>query len=103
MPRCLQQRRQNAQAFVEATGFTLPLLLDSMDNTFQHAFAAHPERFFVVSTQGKLLMKGQPLVSARRAVGLHADHRLLMAFLFRLAQRLMLAPMYGTHRKVATT
>ena len=49
------------QAFVAATGFSLPLFVDGVDNQFQDTFAAHPERFFIVSAQGRLLMKGQPL------------------------------------------
>jgi hypothetical protein len=60
-PTTLEARLENARGFVRATGFPLPLLVDGMEDTFRDAFAAHPERFFVLSAEGTLLLKGQPL------------------------------------------
>jgi thyroxine 5-deiodinase len=37
------------------------VVVDGMDNAFMNAFSCHPERFFVVSSEGKLLWKAQPI------------------------------------------
>lgn len=58
-PTKVEQRKEIASSFVEKTGYKVPLVVDSMDNTFMETFWAHPERFYIID-EGKLMLKAQP-------------------------------------------
>eukprot|EP00824_Muranothrix_gubernata_P006934 TRINITY_DN18912_c0_g1_i1.p2 TRINITY_DN18912_c0_g1~~TRINITY_DN18912_c0_g1_i1.p2 ORF type:complete len:130 (-),score=22.18 TRINITY_DN18912_c0_g1_i1:7-396(-) len=58
-PRTLEERRMRAQQFLQATGYEIPLFVDGIDNAFESAYAAHPERFFVIQ-RGVLVHIAEP-------------------------------------------
>jgi len=60
-PKTLEERLENARGFVDETGFEVPLFIDGIEDEHIAAFHCHPERFFVLSGEGKMLMKGQPV------------------------------------------
>lgn len=44
--------------FVERFHYPIPLLVDSMDNLAEDAYAAWPERLYVIGKDGTILYKG---------------------------------------------
>jgi hypothetical protein len=56
----LEERFAAAREGVERMGLTLPVLVDGMDNTVSEAFAAWPERLFVVDDDGLIAFHGGP-------------------------------------------
>jgi len=48
-----------ARAFVQEYNFQIPLLVDTIENSFSETFAAWPIRFFIVQN-GKIIFKAQP-------------------------------------------
>jgi len=48
-----------ARAFISEYSFQLPMLVDTIDNTYSDTFAAWPIRFFVIQN-GKIIFKAQP-------------------------------------------
>jgi len=56
----LDQRAKHAWRFREEAHVTVPVFLDSIDGDFQRHFAAWPERFYVVSSNGLLSFIAQP-------------------------------------------
>jgi Iodothyronine deiodinase len=56
----LDERFAAARDGVERMGLTLPVLVDGMDNTVSEAFAAWPERLFVVGGDGVIAFHGGP-------------------------------------------
>jgi hypothetical protein len=57
-PRSLEERRQAAGLLVERFGFDLPLALDSMENLADTAYAAWPERLYVIAAGGRVVYRG---------------------------------------------
>lgn len=58
-PRTLPQRIAIARDFVERFHYDLPLLVDPMDNPANQAYAAWPERLYIVDEQGIIRYKGK--------------------------------------------
>ncbi len=58
-PRALDERRELARVLVERLGYRMPLALDSMDNAADKAYAAWPERIYVVAAGGRIVYKGE--------------------------------------------
>ncbi len=56
----LDERFAAARAGVERLGLTMPVLVDSMDDTVSEAFAAWPERLYVADRGGRLAYVGGP-------------------------------------------
>lgn len=56
-PTTLQARLDVAKQFIAATGATIPIVLDNMDNTAEAAFCGWPERLWVVDS-GVVQYKG---------------------------------------------
>eukprot|EP00698_Gefionella_okellyi_P002071 TRINITY_DN1194_c0_g1_i2.p2 TRINITY_DN1194_c0_g1~~TRINITY_DN1194_c0_g1_i2.p2 ORF type:complete len:125 (+),score=29.48 TRINITY_DN1194_c0_g1_i2:927-1301(+) len=67
-PRTLEERVSAARMFVEKRGFKLPVLVDSMTNDFDAAFASWPLRFWVLH-QGKVVYKAMPTPDCTYDVG----------------------------------
>ena len=59
-PRTLAERCAIARDFVQRSAYALPLLVDPIDNAADAAFAAWPERLYVIDGQGRVAFKGQP-------------------------------------------
>ena len=57
-PTNLQQRTAIANDFVERYSYAMPLVVDSMENTVEEAYAAWPERLYVVDENGRVAYKG---------------------------------------------
>jgi len=49
MPKTIEERLKVANDFVNDYKFEIPVLVDEMDNNFDHHYAAWPERFYIVN------------------------------------------------------
>ena len=56
----LEDRVAEARAGAERLGLSMPVLVDGMENEASEAFAAWPERFYVIDTEGRIAFKGGP-------------------------------------------
>lgn len=59
-PTTLAERVHIADAFVTATNYRIPLLVDGIENRADELYAAWPERLYVVDEHGVLAYKGEP-------------------------------------------
>lgn len=59
-PRSLEERRKVAGAFAEQLKLTLPILVDTLDDQANKAYAGWPDRLYVLDAQGKIALKGEP-------------------------------------------
>jgi hypothetical protein len=59
-PRTFDQRKELAKILVDRLKYRMPLAIDSMDNRTDKAFAAWPERIYILGEGGKILYKGGP-------------------------------------------
>jgi hypothetical protein len=58
-PTTLEERLNNARQFVKKFNFEMPMLVDSMNNTFHTTYGSWPFRFYVIN-EGKLVFKAEP-------------------------------------------
>jgi hypothetical protein len=56
----IEDRFAAARAGVERLGLTMPVLVDRMDDAAGSAFAAWPERIYVVDSAGRIANAGGP-------------------------------------------
>jgi hypothetical protein len=56
----LEDRCAAARAGLERLGLTMPVLVDGMDDAVSNAFAAWPERIYVVGTDARIAYAGGP-------------------------------------------
>ena len=56
----LEDRFSAARAGVARLGLTMPVLVDGMDDAVSEAFAAWPERIYVVDRDGRIAYTGGP-------------------------------------------
>jgi hypothetical protein len=54
------ERLAAAHTCAEQLGLTLPTLVDGMDNAASDAFAAWPERIYIVNRSGQIHYRGEP-------------------------------------------
>lgn len=57
-PKTLAQRVAIANDFVERFHFPLPLGIDTMSDTADHAYAGWPERLYILDESGKIVYRG---------------------------------------------
>ena len=57
-PTNTEERRELARAFVDQMDVEMETLLDDIDNTAMACYAAWPERFYVIGTDGRIIYKG---------------------------------------------
>jgi Iodothyronine deiodinase len=57
-PKIFEERREAARILVERLKYDLPLAIDSMDNKAEAAYAAWPERLYVVAAGGRVVYRG---------------------------------------------
>ena len=57
-PRNKQQRIEIAGACQLGLDLTIPLLIDNMDNAVEQAYAAWPDRLYIVAADGRIAYKG---------------------------------------------
>lgn len=58
-PTTIEQRLDNARQCQEKFCFDIPMLVDSMENTFHLTYGAWPFRFYIIH-QGQLIVKAEP-------------------------------------------
>ncbi|CAF2120360.1 unnamed protein product [Rotaria magnacalcarata] len=58
-PKTLEQRLENARQFKVKFNYEMPMVVDSMDNTFHRTYGSWPFRFYVIH-DGKLVFKAEP-------------------------------------------
>ncbi|CAF3148047.1 unnamed protein product [Rotaria sp. Silwood2] len=58
-PTTLEQRLENALKCQKDCKFEVPMLVDSMDNTFHLTYGSWPFRFYVIHN-GELVLKAEP-------------------------------------------
>ena len=56
----IEERFAAARAGVDRLGLTMPVLVDALDDTVSEAFAAWPERLYVVAADATLQYVGGP-------------------------------------------
>lgn len=54
------ERRNLATLAIERLGLTLPTVIDGMDDRASQAYEAHPERIYVIGTDGRVAYRGLP-------------------------------------------
>ncbi len=57
-PRTLDERLAIARDFVARFDYTLPLVVDTMESGAEQAYAAWPERLYVIDERGHVAYKG---------------------------------------------
>ncbi len=57
-PKTLEERRTLARVLVDRMKCRLPIAVDPMDGRAEKAFAAWPERIYILGPGGKVLYKG---------------------------------------------
>ncbi len=57
-PKAFEERHEAARILVDRLHYDLPLALDSMDNPAESAYAAWPERLYVIATGGRIVYRG---------------------------------------------
>ena len=58
-PKSFEERKELAKVLVERLGYRIPVAIDSIDNRADKAFAAWPERIYVLGPQGRVVYKGE--------------------------------------------
>ena len=59
-PTTLLEREEVAESCQLGLDISIPMLIDDMDNTAEEAYAAWPDRIYVVDTNGRIGYKGAP-------------------------------------------
>jgi hypothetical protein len=57
-PVSLEERRRAARILVDRFAYDIPLAIDGMDNRAEAAYAAWPERLYVVDKGGRIAYRG---------------------------------------------
>jgi hypothetical protein len=57
-PTTFEERRELAKVLVEKLKYRLPLAIDGMDNPADKAYAAWPERIYVIGVGGRIVYTG---------------------------------------------
>jgi len=57
-PRHFAERQDAARILVDRLKYRMPVAIDAMDNRADQAFAAWPERIYIVGPGGRILYKG---------------------------------------------
>jgi len=57
-PRDFEARHEAARILVDRLKYELPLALDSMDNQAENAYAAWPERLYLIAAGGRIVYRG---------------------------------------------
>lgn len=56
----VEERLSNLRQFIEVVGLTIPAGIDGEDDAARRAYAAWPDRIYVVGTDGKIAFKSAP-------------------------------------------
>jgi len=56
-PKTLEERRKVAQEFAAQFKVSLPILVDTLDDQLEKAYAAWPDRIYVIDAEGRIAYK----------------------------------------------
>jgi hypothetical protein len=59
-PKTVEERVEIAAACGTALDFEMPMLVDAMSNEVDAAYAALPERLYVIDPEGRIAYRGEP-------------------------------------------
>jgi hypothetical protein len=59
-PKTEAEREAIAGRCVRELGLTIPTVIDGMDNKIGNAYAAWPDRIYIVGVDGKIAYQGEP-------------------------------------------
>lgn len=59
-PKTLEEREKVAREFAQQFKFSLPILVDTIDDQLNNAYSAWPDRIYIVDSAGKIAYKGGP-------------------------------------------
>lgn len=59
-PKTIEERRKVAREFASQFKFSLPILVDTLDDQVEKAYAGWPDRIYVIDAEGKIAYKGGP-------------------------------------------
>jgi hypothetical protein len=59
-PKTLAERQKVAKDFAAQFKVSLPILVDSLDDQVEKAYAGWPDRFYVIDSEGRIAYKGGP-------------------------------------------
>lgn len=59
-PKSLAERQKVAKDFARQLKLSVPILVDTIDNQVENAYAGWPDRIYVIDRQGKVALKGGP-------------------------------------------
>jgi hypothetical protein len=57
-PKELEERQRVAKEFAQALKLSIPVLVDTIDDQVGKAYAAWPDRLYVIDANGKVALKG---------------------------------------------
>jgi hypothetical protein len=57
-PKSVEERRKVAKEFADQVKLSLPILVDTIDDQVNKAYAGWPDRLYVIDAQGKVALKG---------------------------------------------
>ena len=57
-PKTLAQRQKVAEEFAAEVKLSAPILVDTIDDQVEQAYAGWPDRIYIVDQQGKIVHKG---------------------------------------------
>ena len=55
-----EQKDDHATSCARTLGITFPTVVDGMDNAVEQAYSAWPDRYYLVGTDGRIVVKGGP-------------------------------------------
>ena len=58
-PKTIEERVAVAKTCYSNLGLTFPAIIDNMDNKVEEAYAAWPDRLYIVDKKGKIAYKGE--------------------------------------------
>ena len=59
-PKTLQERQRVAREFAEEVELSAPILVDTIDDQVEKAYAGWPDRIYILDQDGKIVHKGEP-------------------------------------------
>ena len=59
-PKTLAERQKVAGDFAKEVEATIPILVDTIDDQVEQAYAGWPDRIYVIGQDGRIVFKGDP-------------------------------------------
>jgi len=59
-PKTLAERQAVAEKFAKTVKLSIPILVDTIDDQVERAYAGWPDRIFVLDAEGRIVFKAEP-------------------------------------------